>query len=71
MEGLHHPSYPKDDMKKTPAITKKPAREPRVECHPTVYSERALQMMEQATGQKYARAVATIRPAPVPARDAE
>ena len=53
---------------KTPPEPKKP-REPRVECHQTVYSEAALQMLEQATGQRYTRSTKLPKPAPVQATD--
>ncbi len=55
---------------KTPE-TEKPAREPRIDCRTTNYSEAALLMMEKATGQRFARARATEKPAAPQAVDAE
>lgn len=71
MGEIARPSTEKDTMKKTPTATKKAPATPRVECHATVYSERALQMMEQATGQRYARPTPVVRPAAAPATDAD
>jgi hypothetical protein len=61
----------KDFMKiKTPA-PEKPVREPRIDCRPTNYSEAALLMMEKATGQHFARTIATVKPVAPQAVDAE
>jgi hypothetical protein len=55
---------------KTPAPVK-PEREPRIDCRTTNYSEAALLMMEKATGQHFARGVATVKPTAPQAVDSE
>jgi hypothetical protein len=56
----------KDDMKlKTPAV-KKEIRTPLVDWQQATYSESALKIMEEATGQRFARVpVRDTPPAPV------
>jgi hypothetical protein len=58
-------------MKPKTAASEKPVAKPRVECPQTNYSEAALLMMEKATGQHFARSVATAKPTAPQAVDAE
>lgn len=57
-------------MKKTPAAVKPLPRAPRVDCREVAYSETALRLMEEATGQHYSRGRPVIKPVTV-ATDAE
>ena len=57
-------------MKTKPAAPDKKPREPRLDCRQTNYSQAALEMMEQATGMRFARPAVPIKP-PVPATDAD
>ena len=58
-------------MKNPTPAPKKAPRNPVVECHQTNYSETALRMMEQATGQRYARSTPKPVRVPVPAADVD
>ena len=55
---------------KTPPPAK-PVREPRFDCRQPNFSEGALCMMEQATGQRLTRPVVTVKPPAAAAVDAE
>ena len=64
-------STEKEAMKTKAPAPKKVVKEPRIDCRQTHYSEAALAIMEQVTGQRFARPTPTPPKPPVPAVDAE
>ena len=54
-------------MKTNTAKAEKAPREPRLDCRQTNYSPAALEMMERATGMRFARVPVAIKPPAAPA----
>jgi hypothetical protein len=58
-------------MKVKPVKEQKLSREPRLDCTQRIYSQAALDMLEQATGTRYAKLTPSPAKAPVAATDSD